>query len=247
MLTPPFPPLPGSGGGGGGGGSGSAQATLAGMDPRVFPVRFDQKLARELQKIEESLHADLAKFRAGGKVSPALLDDVRVEVEGEVMPLRGVAQVSVKDAATLQVQVFDEKLAVVVEAAIRDAGLGLMPNRDGKMVRVPLPKITHEYRETMVKKAKEALEDKKGRVRRVRQKAVQTVRKAECSEDDTHAMETYVCSDLFRLVQTCSYSCCYMTNHHPHPAHPQIQAMVDVTNAALETQFENKSNEVLGK
>ena len=86
---------------------------------------------------------------------------------GEYVPLLSVAQVSVKDTNTLIVTAFDVNDAASVEAAIRASDLGLEPARDAKIVRVGLPKMTTDFRNSLVRRAKENAEKAKVRMRRV--------------------------------------------------------------------------------
>lgn len=148
----------------------------------------------QMREAVEALRAELDKFRVG-KIAPALLDHVQVEVGGKSSPLPAVGQVAVKDAQTLVVTCFDTESALAVEKAVREAEqLKVTPARDGNSVRVSLPKATKEHRDSLVKLTKQAAENGKVRLRRVRQKGVQQVRgEAEgLSKDDVRRAEELV-------------------------------------------------------
>ena len=93
---------------------------------------------------------NISSIRAG-RASTGLLDQVKVEVYGDFMPLNQVATVSVQDSSLLNVQVWDKGNVGVVEKAIRTSDLGLNPSSEGNLIRVPLPKLSEERRIELVK------------------------------------------------------------------------------------------------
>eukprot|EP00128_Syssomonas_multiformis_P009199 Colp12_sorted_trinity150504_noHs@13598 len=106
-----------------------------------------------------------------------MLDTVRVNFEGSMQPLANLAQVTATDASALLVNCYDDAALPAVDAAIRDANLGLNPTRQGKTLRVPIPKMTQDLRQSLVKNAKDACENQKGQLRVVRQKALGELKK----------------------------------------------------------------------
>jgi ribosome recycling factor len=134
-----------------------------------------------MSKALENLRNELSKIRTG-RASTALLDTVRVEAYGSEVPISQVANLSVSDAHTLSLQVWDKGLMGHVEKAIRSANLGLNPVNDGTMIRVPMPPLTEERRKEIVKLVKKFGEESKVAVRNIRRDAMEHLKKAEKAE-----------------------------------------------------------------
>jgi len=135
----------------------------------------------------ERLRKELARVRAG-RANPALLDDVRVDSYGSTVPLNQVATVTVGDARLLVIKPWDRNSVAAIEKAIIHASLGLNPNTDGVVVRVPIPPLTDERRKQLVKQVRESGEDAKITVRHGRRDANDLLKQGEkdkdISEDD---------------------------------------------------------------
>ena len=140
-----------------------------------------------MAKAIESLRHELAKIRTG-RATTALLDTVKVDAYGAESPINQVANLSVPDAHTIAIQVWDKSLMSAIEKAIRAANLGLNPMNDGQIIRVPMPPLTEERRKEIVKLVKKFGEDSKVAVRNIRRDAMEHLKKAEkdqhFSEDD---------------------------------------------------------------
>lgn len=125
-----------------------------------------------------------------GRASAALLDPVKVEVYGNFMPLNQVSTISTPEARLISVQVWDKGNTKAVEKAIANAGLGLNPQSDGNLIRIPLPDLSEERRKELAKKAREYAEHAKIAIRNIRRDANDEVKKmeknAEISEDQQH-------------------------------------------------------------
>ena len=143
------------------------------------------KHARELMhKSIDALKRELAGIRSG-KATTTLLDIVRVEAYGSVVPLNQVAMVAAPEARMLTVQPFDKGLVQVVEKAIRDSDLGLNPSSQGNLIRVPLPPLSEERRRDLVKVVHKLAEEGRVGVRHARTETLQKLKKLEhVSEDD---------------------------------------------------------------
>ena len=143
------------------------------------------KHARELmQKAVESTRRELTGIRSG-KASTQLLDTVRVEAYGSTVPLNQVAMVAAPEARMLTVQPFDKSLAQVIEKAIRDSDLGLNPQSQGALIRVPLPMLSQERRKELVKIIHKLAEEGRIAVRHARTETLAKVKKLErIPEDD---------------------------------------------------------------
>src|SRR3984957_17216031 len=146
-----------------------------------------------MDKSIQALKMDLAKVRTG-RASTALVDTVHVDYYGSSVPLNQVANVTTPDARTIQVSPWEGGMIGAVEKAILAANIGLTPQSDGKVVRIPLPPLTEERRKEMVKLVKKMGEETKIAVRTHRRDANEELKKDEkaktLSEDDTKkAME----------------------------------------------------------
>ncbi|KAF9991455.1 hypothetical protein BGZ79_004450 [Entomortierella chlamydospora] len=116
-------------------GKGGKSALVESADMSFDPLDLEKKMGQCLERLKK----DFTTMRAG-TANPAILDPVMVKVENKMVPLRDLAQVSIKDAKTLIVNVSDTELITSVEKAIREAGLNLNPIADNKAVKVPVPK-----------------------------------------------------------------------------------------------------------
>jgi ribosome recycling factor len=146
------------------------------------------ELAKDgMDKAIDRLKRELGRVRAG-RANPALLDDIRVDSYGTMSPLKQVATVSVADARLLIVKPYDRNTIAAIEKAINNSQLGLNPNNDGVVVRVPIPALTEERRKQLVKQVKDAGEDAKIAIRQARRDANELIKDAEkegtISEDD---------------------------------------------------------------
>jgi ribosome recycling factor len=147
-----------------------------------------KELAKDgMEKALERLRRELARVRAG-RANPAILDDIKVDSYGAMMPLKQVATVSVADARLLVIKPYDRNTIAAIEKAINHSQLGLNPNNDGVVVRVPIPPLTEERRKQLVKQVKDAGEDAKIAIRQARRDANDLLKQGEkdkeLSEDD---------------------------------------------------------------
>ncbi len=124
------------------------------------------------------LHQEFAGLRSG-RAAASLLEPVQVEVYGSAMPITQVGNIGVPEPRMLTVQVWDKSAVKSVEKAIRDAGLGLNPQADGQLVRVPIPPLTEERRVEFTKIAGKYAEDSRVAVRNVRRHAMDELKRME--------------------------------------------------------------------
>lgn len=120
-----------------------------------------------MKKALEGVRREFAGIRSG-KASPALLDTVRVEAYGQVVPLQQVGTISAPEARLLVVQPWDKSLIKAVTRAIQLSELGLNPTDDGTVVRVPIPSLTEERRRDLVKLISKLAEEGRVHIRQVR-------------------------------------------------------------------------------
>src|SRR3989338_4766954 len=104
-------------------------------------------------KAIDVLKSELLKLRTG-RASPAILDDIRVEYYGQMVPLNQVSNLAVPDARLITIQPWEANMVSVIEKAILKSGLGLNPNHDGKVIRLPIQPLTEERRKELVKYVK---------------------------------------------------------------------------------------------
>src|SRR5690242_13254887 len=112
-----------------------------------------KELASAIGKAHEALRRDLGKLRAG-RASPNLLDGVRVDYYGTMTPLSQMANINVPEPRLLTVKPWDKTQVKAVEKALRESELGLNPQADGDLIRIPLPPLTEERRKEFVKIAR---------------------------------------------------------------------------------------------
>jgi ribosome recycling factor len=122
-----------------------------------------------------SLETDLAAFRTG-RASPHLLDKVEVEIYGVKMMLNQVATISVPEPQQLAIRPYDANALSAVERAILKSDLGIMPNNDGKIIRLNIPRLTEERRRDLSRLAGRRVEEAKVAVRNVRRDALHDLR-----------------------------------------------------------------------
>lgn len=141
-----------------------------------------------------SLESDLQGYRTG-RASPHLLDKIVVEVYGAEMKLNQIATISVPEPQQLGIRPFDQTSISAIERAILKSDLGLMPNNDGKIIRLNIPKLTEERRRDLNKLVGKRVEEAKVAVRNVRRDVQDFLRAikndGDISEDELHqALET---------------------------------------------------------
>ncbi|MGD1846251.1 MAG: ribosome recycling factor [Salibacteraceae bacterium] len=120
-----------------------------------------------MDKSMEHLKVQLSKIRVG-RATPGMLETVKVDAYGSLMPINQTANVNTLDARTLTVQAWDKGLLPSIERAIINSNLGLNPQNNGEMIIINVPPLTEERRRDLVKRAKSEGEDAKVGVRNAR-------------------------------------------------------------------------------
>jgi ribosome recycling factor len=148
------------------------------------------ELDRRMNGAVATFKSELSGLRTG-RASAALLDPVKVEAYGNVVPINQVGTISTPEPRMITVQVWDKGLAKAVDKAIRDAGLGLNPQMDGQLLRVPLPELNEERRKELTKLGAKYAEAARVAVRNVRRDGMELLKKLEkdhkISQDDHHS------------------------------------------------------------
>jgi ribosome recycling factor len=150
-------------------------------------MNLDQTKQRRDGAID-ALRKEFGGLRTG-RASINLLDGIMVEAYGNMMPLNQVGTVGVPEPRLLTVQVWDKGMVKSVEKAVRDSGLGLNPQPDGQLVRVPIPELSKERRAELAKIAGKYAEAARVAVRNVRRDAMDALKakKSDMSEDENKA------------------------------------------------------------
>ncbi len=148
-----------------------------------------QDIEHRMQQTVEKLKHDLATIRTG-RATLAIFDGVKVPYYGTPTPLNQVAKLSVPEASLITIQPYDPGLIGDIEKAILGSDLGLNPANDGKLIRVPIPPLTAERRQMLVKRVHTLGEEAKNAIRHVRRDGNDAVKKLEkdkaISQDEEH-------------------------------------------------------------
>lgn len=150
--------------------------------------KFDiEDLRRRMNGALSVLRTELAGLRTG-RASASILDPITVDAYGSQMPLNQVATISVPEARSLSVSIWDRSLVNAVDKAIRESDLGLNPVVDGQNLRIPIPELNAERRQEIVKVAHKYAEQAKVAVRHVRRDGMELLKRLEkdheISQDD---------------------------------------------------------------
>jgi ribosome recycling factor len=147
------------------------------------------ELDRRMNGAVSTLKSELGGLRTG-RASAALLDPVKVEAYGNVVPINQVGTISTPEARMITVQVWDKGLAKAVDKAIRDAGMGLNPQMDGQLLRIPLPELNQERRKELSKLGAKYAEAARVAVRNVRRDGMDLLKRLQkdgkIGEDEQH-------------------------------------------------------------
>jgi ribosome recycling factor len=126
-----------------------------------------------MQKCVEHLEGDLRGIKSG-RATPGLVDSIRVDYYGSQTPLKQVANIGTPEPAMLVIKPFDASLVGEIEKAILKSGIGITPQTDGKVIRLPVPALSEEQRKKYVKLAKDKTEAQRVAIRNVRRDAIKS-------------------------------------------------------------------------
>ena len=153
-------------------------------------------LIKRMDGAINSFNGDLAGLRTG-RASTNMVDGILVDAYGQKMPIDQVGSISVPEARMISIQVWDKGLVVAVEKAIHESGLGLNPQTDGELIRIPIPELNEERREELSKIAGKYAEQSRVAIRNVRRDGMDEIKKIE--KDGTVGKDRAV--DLSNEVQ----------------------------------------------
>jgi ribosome recycling factor len=149
-------------------------------------------LQRRMDGAVEVLRKEFGGLRTG-RASTSLLEPVTVPAYGGTVPLTQVASVNVPEPRMITVQVWDRNVVKAVDKAIRESGLGLNPQTEGQVIRVPIPELNEERRRELTRVAAKYAEDARVAVRKVRQHGMEALRRlekdSEISQDEHRKLE----------------------------------------------------------
>jgi ribosome recycling factor len=131
-----------------------------------------------MDKTIETLRSELSKIRTG-KATTVLLDSIKVDYYGNMVPLNQVGNVSVLDAHTLAITPWEKQMVQIVDKAILEANLGLNPISDGTNLKIPIPALNEERRKELVKLVRKFGEESKVAIRNVRRDAIDHLKREE--------------------------------------------------------------------
>ena len=122
------------------------------------------------------------------RANPSMLDNIFVDAYGSRTPLNQLGNISVQDASTITIQVWDSSLIKSIENTIAESNLGINPQTDGQLIRLPIPKLSEERRIDIIKIASEFAENSKVAIRNIRRDFIETSKNEKkdlnLSEDD---------------------------------------------------------------
>jgi ribosome recycling factor len=159
-------------------------------------LEFNEKnYAVKMEKTILSYKKDLSSLRTG-RANATMLDMIKVDVYGQMMPINQLASISVPEARLITIQVWDQTNVKTVDAAIQKSDLGINPQIDGSVLRIRIPDLTEERRKDLIKVLKNISEKNKVSIRNVRREAndelKNLVKDKEISEDDEKKNEKNV-------------------------------------------------------
>ena len=153
------------------------------LTPEVVLSEVSVKMDRAV----DAFKRDLTQLRTG-RATPALVENIEVDYYGSMTPLKQIASISTTDARAIMIQPWDANALREIEKSLMTSEMGFNPSNDGSTISVPIPQLTAERRQEMVKLLKGKIEDGKVSVRNVRRDGLESLRKLEkeksISQDD---------------------------------------------------------------
>ena len=150
---------------------------------------------QKMNQAVEHAKSELLKVRTG-RANPDLLTSIQVDYYGTPTPLNQVSTITVPEPRMISLQPFEKTLIPIIEKAILDSNLGLTPNNNGNTVLVPIPSLTEERRQDLIKYVHQLIEDGRIVVRNVRRDSIQSIKEfskeEHISEDESRRQETEI-------------------------------------------------------
>ena len=153
---------------------------------------IEKNYATKMDKTIQSYKKDLSSLRTG-RANASMLDMIRVDVYGQMMPISQLASISVPEARLITIQVWDQANIKAVDASIQKSDLGINPQIDGSVLRIRIPDLTEERRKDLIKVLKNIAEKNKVSIRNIRREANDDLKKLtkgkKISEDENKVFE----------------------------------------------------------
>ena len=158
-------------------------------------IEVKENAVGRMQKSVDSLKLDLSKIRTG-RAHAGILDHLSVDYYGAQTLLTQLANITVADAITINIQPYEKTMIQAIEKVIRESDMGLNPATSGDLIRIPMPALTEERRKDLIKVVKSEGENSKVSIRNIRRDSNETLKKMskekEISEDDEKRMQEEV-------------------------------------------------------
>ena len=161
-----------------------------------------ENLKTELDKTHSALRKELSHVRTG-RASTALLEGIHVEYYGTRTPLNQVASLSAPEPSLLVVQPYDKSVIGAIEKAIQSSELGLNPQNDGKLIRIPIPPLTEERRRDLVKHVRKVAEEFRVGARNHRRDALEMLKELEKDKDITEDDRRHADQKVEAMTKEC--------------------------------------------
>ncbi len=153
----------------------------------LTPESVLSEVSTKMDRAVDAFKRDLTQLRTG-RATPALVENIDVDYYGSMTPLKQIASISAPDARAIMIQPWDTAAMREIEKSLQTSDMGFNPSNDGSTITVPIPPLTQERRQEMVKLLKGKMEDGKISVRNVRRDGLESLRKLEkeksISQDD---------------------------------------------------------------
>ena len=161
-----------------------------------------ENLKTELDKTHAALKKELSHVRTG-RASTALLEGVHVDYYGTRTPLNQLASLSAPEASLLVIQPYDKSVIQAIEKAIQTSELGLNPQNDGKLIRIPIPPLTEERRRDLVKHVRKVAEEFRVGARNHRRDALEMLKELEKDKDITEDDRRHADQKVEAMTKEC--------------------------------------------
>ena len=153
----------------------------------LTPESVLSEVSTKMDRAVDAFKRDLTQLRTG-RATPALVENIDVDYYGSMTPLKQIASISAPDARAIMIQPWDTAAMREIEKSLQTSDMGFNPSNDGTTITVPIPPLTQERRQEMVKLLKGKMEDGKISVRNVRRDGLESLRRLEkdksISQDD---------------------------------------------------------------
>ena len=158
------------------------------MSSEFNEINYSSKMDKSIQ----SLKKDLSTLRTG-RANASMLDTIKVDVYGQLMPIEQLATINVPEARLISVQVWDKTNIPLIDSALQKSELGINPQIDGQIIRLRIPDLTEERRKDLIKVLKGMVEKGKVSIRNIRREANEDLKKKlkdkKISEDESKNFE----------------------------------------------------------